>query len=64
MLTERDLIEAIDAHLASTGQAETSFGTEIANDPSLVADLRRGRSPRLRLVNRILEAIEAAKVRG
>lgn len=59
MLTEADLLTAIDAHLAATGKTETAFGIEIANDPSLVSDLRKGRSPRLRLALRIMEATRA-----
>lgn len=56
MFNEADLLKSIDAHLTATGKTETAFGIEIANDPSLVSDLRKGRSPRLRLALRIMEA--------
>lgn len=58
MFTETDLLAAIEAHLAATGKTETAFGVEVANDPSLVSDLRKGRSPRLRLANQIMAAIK------
>jgi len=58
MITEDDLLKSIDAHLLATGKTETAFGVEVANDPSLVSDLRKGRSPRLRLAIRIMDAIQ------
>lgn len=52
-----ELITVIDAHLAATKQTPSVFGRLVNNDPNLVLEIRRGRVPRLRLVNRILEVI-------
>ena len=57
MMTQAQLIEAIERHLAATGESVTAFGKRVANDSCLVPDLKAGRSPRLRLVEAILEAI-------
>ncbi len=58
MITEADLVELIEHHLSQTGETASAFGRRIANDTGLVADLRVGRSPGLKLVRRILEAIK------
>lgn len=57
MLTHAKLVEAVDRHLAATGESASAFGKRVANDPKLVFDLRDGRSPQLRLVERILAAV-------
>jgi hypothetical protein len=56
-----DLIRDIVLHLERTGESEAAFGRRVANDPSLVRDLRQGRSPRLNLFNRIIEATAASR---
>lgn len=61
MITELDLTNAIEAHLAASGESETAFGVRVAKDGNLVRDLRKGRSPRMRLAVRIMQAIEEYK---
>ena len=64
MFTEADLLAAIDAHLARSGETESAFGTRIARDGNLVRDLRNGRSPRMRLMLKIMREIERNKGTG
>ncbi len=55
MPTLTDLfLSAIEAHLQRTGTKPTEFGRAAVGDPSLVLGLRRGRSPRLATVDRVL----------
>jgi hypothetical protein len=49
------MVERIEAHLRATGVSEAGFGRRAANDPRLVADLRRGR----RVGEKISARIEA-----
>lgn len=60
MLTQDDLLLSIERYLATAGISPTAFGRKIAGDPNLVFDLRNGRSPQLRLVQKILAEIEGA----
>jgi hypothetical protein len=46
-------IGRIDQFLADTGLAETTFGRLACNDSTFVADLREGRSPSLRTMERV-----------
>lgn len=46
-------IGRIDQFLADTGLAETTFGRLACNDSTFVADLRDGRSPSLRTLERV-----------
>jgi hypothetical protein len=46
-------IGRIDQFLADTGLAETTFGRMACNDSTFVADLREGRSPSLRTLERV-----------
>ncbi|MDR3736059.1 MAG: hypothetical protein P4L10_11050 [Acidobacteriaceae bacterium] len=64
MITETDIIKAIDAHLAASRESETAFGVRVAKDGNLVRDLRAGRSPRMRLAYRIMRAIEEYKAKA
>ena len=52
-------LSAIEAHLARTGTKPTEFGRAAVGDPSLVLGLRRGRSPRLATVDRVLAYMRA-----
>lgn len=63
MLTHQDLIARIEGHLAKTGESASAFGKRVARDPNFVTDLRHGRSPRLRLVHQVIEAIEGHEPR-
>jgi hypothetical protein len=65
ILAPPELITIIDAHLAATKQTPSAFGRLVNNDPNLVLEIRRGRIPRRRLANRILEIIgEKAQKNG
>jgi hypothetical protein len=57
ILPPSELITIIDAHLVATRQTPSAFGRRVNNDPNLVLEIRRGRIPRRRLANRILEVI-------
>ena len=59
-----ELIRAIDAHLSRTGESATAFGRRVCGDPHLVADIRSGRSPRLRLIERIMATTSAPSSTG
>ena len=61
MMTEADLLKAIETHCQRVGESEAAFGRRVARDPNLVMDIRQGRSPRLRLVNQIIEAMDTAQ---
>ena len=47
------VLKRIQRHLRMTGQPQTRFGREAVGDPRLVADLRNGREPGTRIVERI-----------
>lgn len=47
------LLFKIQSYLRRTGMPETKFGRLAANDPRLVGDLRRGRSPGPRMTARV-----------
>ena len=49
----------IEEFLRRTGFKETEFGRQAIGDPTLLLDLRRGRSPKLETADRILAFIEA-----
>lgn len=53
MTTQDDFVRRIEAFLASSGMNRTQFGLRACGDPSLVNDLRSGRSPRLVTVAKI-----------
>jgi 2,4-dienoyl-CoA reductase-like NADH-dependent reductase (Old Yellow Enzyme family) len=57
MLTPEDLCERIERHLAETGTKPSAFGRQVANDPHLVRDLKEGREPRRKTVERIMAAL-------
>lgn len=52
------LVQAIERYLAISGETATNLGRRVANDPSLVGNLRRGRSPTIRMAIRIMDAIQ------
>lgn len=58
------LVRAIDDHLNQSGESATAFGRRVCGDPCLVPDIRSGRSPRLRLIERIMAAISAPPSAG
>lgn len=50
----------VEAFLARTGMAPSRLGDAACNDPNFVFDLRAGRSPHLRTIEKV-EAYMAAK---
>jgi hypothetical protein len=57
-LTEQ-FLDAIDGYLARSGTKPSEFGRQAIGDPSLVLNLRRGRSPTLATADKILAFIRA-----
>ena len=55
-LTEQ-FLAAIEGYLARTGTKPSEFGRQAIGDPSLVLNLRRGRSPTLATADKILAFI-------
>ena len=51
------LLIKIDHYLRATEMPVTRFGRLACNDPRLVGDLRRGRSPGVKLVARVEDFI-------
>ena len=49
--------DEVEAFLERTGTKPTEFGRQATGDPSLVLNLRRGRSPRLTTADRVLAYI-------
>lgn len=58
MLTADEFISRIDRFLAESGMTPTAFGRAAVNDPNLVGDLRSGRMPNLRTLQRISDFME------
>lgn len=56
-IVEAPLLAEIETFLAASGETPTAFGRRVAADPSLVADLRSGRSVGRRLRERIQAAL-------
>ena len=53
----------IDRYLARTGTTPTAFGKAAVGDPSLIRDLRNGRSPNLRTIGRVEAFMRPARKR-
>lgn len=51
--------ERVEAFLKASGFKPTEFGRQAVGDPSFVLNLRRGRSPTLATVDRVLGFIAA-----
>lgn len=61
MMTAEEFIARIDKFLTVSGMTPTAFGRSAVNDPNLVGDLRAGRMPNLRTLQRITEFMEREK---
>jgi len=48
-----ELLEQIEAHLTLSGTSPSTFGRMAVGDPRFVQDLRSGRRPRLRTLERV-----------
>jgi hypothetical protein len=57
-LTEQ-FLDAIEGYLTRTGTKPSEFGRLAIGDPSLMLNLRRGRSPTLATADKILAFIRA-----
>lgn len=62
--THIDLLAVIEAHCAASGMSKSGFGASAVGDPRFVDDLRSGREPRRKTVNRVLEFIASARKQG
>ena len=61
MPSPEDLIHMIDAHLSQTGTGAAAFGLAAVGDPNFVRNLRAGREPRRKTVQRVLAALGEAQ---
>lgn len=52
-MMEATLLRSIETGLARAGMSPSRFGRQVAGDPRLVFDLRRGRAPSARTVARV-----------
>jgi hypothetical protein len=56
------LIARIDAFLEACGQSASAFGREAVGDPNFVRDLRAGREPKRRLVEKVTSYMRERQV--
>lgn len=56
------LIRQIEIFLKSSGTSAARFGLMVARDPNLVREMRKGRLPRPRLRQRIIDALQGTQV--
>lgn len=55
MITQAEFLERVEAYIAQRKDlTATGLGREAVRDPNFVFDLRRGRSPSLSVVERVL----------
>lgn len=59
MVTIDSFIAEIDAFLQVSGMSPTAFGKAAVGDPCFVSDLRVGRMPGLRIVDKVCKYIKA-----
>lgn len=57
MNAAESFLAEIDSYLSLSGMSDTAFGKAAVGDPSFVSDLRAGRSPGLRLVDKVRKYI-------
>jgi hypothetical protein len=55
MLTQDQLRADVEAYLAETGMKPTTFGRLALGDPNFVFDLRKNRSPSLKLAEKVYD---------
>lgn len=59
MLTQAEFLAQVEAYIARRADiTATALGREAVKDPSFVFDLRRGRSPSLAIVERVLRFMD------
>lgn len=60
MPTPEDLLDMIETHLQHAGIGASSFGMSAVGDPNFVRNLRAGREPRRKTVERVLAFLRSA----
>jgi len=55
MTLQDDFLAEIEAFLTSNEMDPSAFGREALKDPNFVFDLRKGRAPNLRTIERVRE---------
>jgi 2,4-dienoyl-CoA reductase-like NADH-dependent reductase (Old Yellow Enzyme family) len=55
------LVKRVDAYLRRTKIAATRFGRDAVGDPNFVLELRDGRKPRRKTVERVLAFLDAVE---
>lgn len=53
MITVAEFLSRIERFIARKGLTESAFGKNALGDPNFVLELRRGRSPHLRTIERV-----------
>jgi hypothetical protein len=61
MMNEKQLLQRIAECCEALQITQTEFGKRVLNNPAFVGNVRRGVSPRLKTVNKILTFIEENK---
>lgn len=59
-----DFLDRIERFLSDQGFKASELGRLAVGDPSFVTDLRRGRSPRLTTVDKVIRFIEQFEARA
>ena len=59
MTFEQEFNSRVDAFLNQSGVSPTALGLRAAGDPNLIHEIRAGRSPSLRMADRVLACIAA-----
>lgn len=57
MMSDDQFKAEVERFIQAAGISATKFGREAIGDPNLVRDLRAGRSPSLKTVQRVLDCI-------
>lgn len=57
--SHEQVIDQIDAFLARHDMAPTRFGREATGEPQLIDSIRRGRSPSLKVLERVAEFMKS-----
>jgi hypothetical protein len=58
IITETQLLQRIDVFLERHSMAPTTFGRQATGEPQLISSIRNGRSPSLKVVNRLIEFMD------
>lgn len=58
VITEAELLSRIDTFLDRHDMAPTTFGRKATGEPQLIDSIRKGRSPSLKVVNRVIEFMD------